>query len=100
MEESKIQELIIKYLLSNGEIQILLPDGMQLDIGITQEGRDGKLYKTDDYCWVIAQRGGGDTVAIDSYHSSLKFLNEEDKIVFQNEGFDENGDESQYVEVI
>lgn len=56
MRESKIQELVIKHLLSNGELQILLPDGLTLDIGITQEGKDGGLHKVKDYCWVIAQR--------------------------------------------
>ena len=99
MKESKIQELIIKYLLSNGEIQILLPDGMQLDIGITQEGRNGELHKTDDYCWLIAQREG-DTVAIDSYHAGMKFLDNAEKLICQNNGIDEEGKKSQYVEII
>jgi hypothetical protein len=40
---SKIQHLLVSYLLKNGSIDLLLPDGIKLEIGIIQENSEGEL---------------------------------------------------------
>ena len=69
--KDKIQCLLINYLLEHGSISIDLPDRMQVEIGLTKEGKDGK-YVSDDYCWVAASRENK-SVAIDSYNLGLNF---------------------------
>ena len=53
---NKIQSLIISHLLKHGQIEILLPDNVSLQIGVLQEGPKGKKIKADDYCYVIASK--------------------------------------------
>lgn len=58
MTKNKIQSLIVEHLLKHGQIELVLPDGVTLEIGLTQENQDGKLTIKDDYCWVIASQNG------------------------------------------
>jgi hypothetical protein len=64
---SKIQHLLIDHLLEKGQISLLLPGGMSVEVGIVQEGKHG-LQKTDDYCWVTANQNNN-SVNIDSYNN-------------------------------
>lgn len=68
--KDKIQHLLITYLLSYGSIELALPDGVKLGIGITQEAEDGSVVKQKDYCWVRTQRQNRE-VAIDSYNVGM-----------------------------
>ena len=81
--KEKIQYLLVKHLLENGEITLRLPDGMVLNIGITQEGKDGELHIVPDYCWLLADQHDR-TVAMDSYSLGLRFEDEGDKIVLED----------------
>lgn len=81
---------MITQLLEHGSVQLILPDGVTLDIGIMQEDKFGKLKKTDDYCYVVASRDGRKAM-IDSYNIGLQFETEEDTIVFEEESLDPNG---------
>ena len=56
MKTNKIQALLINHLLKHGHIQLRLPDGVLLEIGITEENENGKIQKSDEYCWVIAKK--------------------------------------------
>ena len=47
MSINKIQSGIIEHLLKHGQVSLLLPDGMELEIGITQEEQDGKRRYTE-----------------------------------------------------
>lgn len=49
--QNKIQCQLINHLLKNGTIDLLLPDGVKLSIGITQETKKG-IVKDKEYCWV------------------------------------------------
>ncbi len=69
--KNRIQSLINTYLERHGAIDILLPDGVGLEIGITQEGKHGE-EKHHDYCWVVTTQGDRSTV-IDKYSMSMSF---------------------------
>jgi len=79
----KIQSMLITTLLEEGQVQLILPSGMVLEIGITQEDKNGQLVKTEDYCWVIASQSGRD-VSIDSYNLGLRFCDDGSKILFED----------------
>lgn len=78
---NKLQQLLIKQLMNEGEVVLTLPGGMQLEIGITQENKYADLVKTKDYCWVIATHSDR-TVAMDPHHITLTFPHDENTLVF------------------
>lgn len=87
--KNKIQSLLITHLLQDGEINITLPDGVELSIGITQENQNGEIIKDKNYCWVSASRDGKET-SLDSFNLGLKFVDENSIIMFDSSK-DENG---------
>jgi len=88
--KNKIQYLLVKHLLEDGEITLKLPDGMVLNIGITQEGNDGDFHKVSDYCWLLADQHNR-TVALDSFNLGLRFQDGEDKIILEDNLEDNEG---------
>jgi hypothetical protein len=84
----KLQYLLIKSLLQDGEVELILPNGIELKVGITQEGKHGK-EKTEDYCWLTATQQDR-TVILDSYNLGLQFP-KEDKLVCENDYLDDCG---------
>ena len=99
MKNSKIQRLLISHLLDRGSIVLTLPDGMILELGITQEGGDGQLEKCDDYCWAIVSQDDR-SVSIDSYNLGLRFSRDEDNMLLEDEVFDLDGQALRAVDVI
>ena len=95
----KLQYLIITQLLEEGSVQLILPDGVTLDIGILQEDRFGNLKKADDYCYVVASRDGR-TAMIDSYNLGLQYEAKDDTIVFEEEVLDQNGRSIKMMDVV
>lgn len=69
--KNRIQALLINYLQKFGTIQITLPDQVNLEIGITQESKNG-MIKDDNYCWVTTQRDDRKTV-LDRYSMSMLY---------------------------
>jgi hypothetical protein len=98
-KQAKIQSLIIKHLKDHGTLDLLLPDGIMLEIGITQLNKKGDLVKSDDYCYVSASREDKKTL-LDSYNLGLSFGDDEDAIVFEEKGHDEYGQPIRRVDVI
>lgn len=86
----KIQYLLITQLLEHGSVQLILPDGVKLDIGILQEDQFGNVKKTDGYCYVVASREGK-TAMIDSYNLGLQFEAADDTILCEDEMLDKDG---------
>lgn len=86
----KLQYLIINQLLEEGSVQLVLPDGVKLDIGILQEDRYGNLKKSDDYCYVVASRDGKSAM-IDSYNMGLSFDSSDDTFLYEDEYKDFEG---------
>ena len=86
----KLQSLLIRQLLENGTVQFLLPDGVQLEIGITQEDQFGDTQKSDDYCYVVATREG-QTIMLDSYNLGLQYEDGKNTIVLEDESLGDHG---------
>ena len=87
---NKLQYLLIKELLKKGSVELLLPDGVTIEIGITQEDKDGNLKKADDYCYVVASRDGKSAM-LDTYNLGLRFEDEKDILVYQDAKINEDG---------
>lgn len=99
MSKNKIQALLISHLSKHGHIDLLLPDGMVLEIGIDQEGIDGNLKKQDDYCWVIASQNNRAT-SIDAYNLGLRFEDDDSKLVFEDRFIDNAGEKVRRLDVV
>lgn len=95
----KLQYLLISELLDKGSVELILPDGVVLEIGIIQEDEFGETKKADDYCYVVATRQGKSTM-LDSYNLGLQFEDDEDSIIFEDKTCDQNGKQLRVVEVI
>jgi hypothetical protein len=99
MTKNKIQASIVEHLLKHGQIELILPDGVTLEIGLTQENEDGKLKIQDDYCWVMASQGGR-TACLDSYNMGLRFNDNDKTIVFEEKFVDQNGEQVRRLDVV
>jgi hypothetical protein len=86
----KLQYLLISELLKTGSVELILPDGITLEIGILQENELGDLKKTDDYCYVVATRDGKSAM-LDSYNLGLQYEPEKNTIVYEDELIDKDG---------
>lgn len=98
-KQAKIQQLVISHLKDHGTLDIVLPDGIILEIGITQTNKRGEHIKSDDYCYVMAQRDDKKTM-LDSYNLGISFGEEDDNIVFEESGWDEHGTPIRRLDVI
>ena len=99
MTKNKIQSLIVEHLLKHGQIEIVLPDNVKLEIGLTQENQNGKITIKDDYCWVIASQNGRAT-SLDAYNMGLRFSDDENILVFEDKFIDQNGEQIRRVDVV
>jgi hypothetical protein len=100
MHKNKIQALLVNHLLKKGQIELLLPDGVVLEIGTTQEDKDGSLRINENYCWVIAKNKDDRSVCIDSYNLGLNFTDDENMILFDDSFIDETGKKIRRVNVV
>jgi hypothetical protein len=96
--KNKIQSLLITHLLKYGQIELKLPDGMTLEIGVTQE-EDNQIKIVEDYCWVITSRNNRST-NMDSFNMGLRFEDEEDIIVFEDRFITDTGDTIRRLDVV
>jgi len=71
MSRNKLQCQLITYLNKFGSIEFILPDGVGLQISITQESKHGEI-KSDDYCYVSATRENRCT-SLDRYSMSMAY---------------------------
>lgn len=97
--KDKIQYLLISHLLEEGNIELTLPDGMVVELGILKEDKSGNLSKTDNYCWLIASQRDRE-VSMDSYNLGLKFCDEKGKIIFEDSSEIEDGKQQRVVNII
>ncbi len=88
--KDKIQHLLISHLLEEGNIQLALPDGMVVELGILKEDKHGGLSKFNDYCWLIASQRDRE-VSMDSYNLGLRFNQDNGKIILEDESEMDNG---------
>jgi len=98
-KKDKIQHLLITHLREEGHIELVLPDGIILEVGVTKEGRSGDLEKCDNYSWVIATQDDR-TVSIDSYNLGLRFMKQDSRIVFEDSILDNSGHEIKVFDIV
>ena len=98
-KQRKLQHLLITQLLEDGKVELLLPDGIILEIGITQENKHGDQVKVDDYCYVVATRLDR-SMLMDSYNLGLQFEKNEDTFVYEGESNDDRGRDIQILDVV
>lgn len=99
LRAEKLQHLLITQLLARGRVNLLLPDGIKLEIGITQEGKDGSEEKADNYCYVVASRESN-AIALDSYNLGLQFAQDGGTQVYESETEDDDGKVLRRMDVI
>lgn len=75
--KKKIQQLFVEHLLREGSVELALPNGMVLEVGVTQENKNGDLEITPDYCWVVASQKNR-SVSIDRYNLGLRYSGDKD----------------------
>lgn len=90
----RIQHLLVTHLMKCGQIQLRLPDGVILEIGITQEGKHGTEI-TDDYCFVKASREKNFAL-LDTYNVQLQCASDD---ICTETLTDEEGEVLQRVEI-
>jgi hypothetical protein len=89
-QAKKIQYLLTKHLLNCGSIELLCPDGVTVEIGITKDSKHGEVI-SDDYCFVRASRDGNATL-LDTYNVGLQYAAEDkDAIIYEDSELDEKG---------
>lgn len=96
---NKLQHLLISSLEKYGNVKLLLPNNVVLEIGINQINDEGDLVKVDNYCWVIASQEDR-TAILDSYNLGLRFSNTNESIVFEDEIIDETGQKVKVLDVV
>ena len=79
--KDKIQHMLMTHLLKEGSIEIVLPQGMRLELGLTKETKHGRRI-CDDYCWLQASQDDK-KVSLDVYNLGLEFSS--DRMVFGND---------------
>jgi len=78
-----IQASLIQFLDKNGTIDLLLPDGVSLNIGITEETKHG-LKKNPNYCWVEVKQNERST-QMDKYSLSINYDKDKNFVINEKE---------------
>jgi|688.fasta_scaffold168091_2 hypothetical protein len=99
VNQNKVQQAFISYLLQEGHVQLILPNEMILEVGITQENENGDLEKIPDYCWVIASQKGR-SVSIDEYNLGLRYQNKNDRMICEHEAVSNDGENIKILDII
>lgn len=97
--KGKIQHLLVDYLLKHGQIELVLPDEVVLEIGLTQEDSSGDFIVKDDYCWIIATHKDR-SAAIDSYNLGIRFSGAGKNLVLEDKFIDQDGSEIIRLDVV
>lgn len=87
----KLQYLMIQQLLQKGSVSLMLPDGITIEIGITQEDQNGDLKKVDNYCYVVSTSKDGRSAILDSFNLGLQFKDDDNTIIFEDRVLGNNG---------
>jgi hypothetical protein len=96
--KNKIQRLLVEYLLKEGRLELALPSGMVLEVGVTQENKYGDQEITPDYCWVVASQRKR-SVSIDRYNLGLQYCGDRE-MVCQQSVLDEDGTSVNILDVL
>ncbi len=94
----KIQAMLTNHLLKCGSIELLLPDGVTIEIGITKEGKHG-VEIADDYCFVKASRDGNCTL-LDTYNVGLQYTEDSKSVICLDTSTDDKGRPVKRLEIV
>lgn len=75
----KVQQMFVDLLMRDGAVELALPNGVVLEVGITQENRYGELEKVSDYCWVVASHKHR-SISIDKYNLGIRYTGDKNMI--------------------
>jgi hypothetical protein len=96
--KSKVQQIFMEHLMRDGAVELALPNGMVLEVGVTQENRYGDLEIMPDYCWVIASQKNR-SVSIDRYNLGLRYSGDRE-IVCEHSTMSPDGTNIKILDVI
>lgn len=99
MLNNKIQALLINHLQRYGNLKLLLPDGIILEIGINQLGVNGELINVSNYCWITAEKEDKMTI-LDSYNLGLRFNDNTKSLIFEETILNEEGEKVRRLDVV
>lgn len=85
--------------MKHGQIEIKLPDGVKLEIGLTQENENGKLEIKENYCWIMTSQRNR-MISMDSYNMGLSFLEKDRFLVFEDSFIDKENNAVRRLDVI
>lgn len=95
---SKIQKLFTEFLLDQGSIELVLPNGVTLEVGVTQESKTGNLKIVPDYCWVLASQDDR-SISMDNYNLGIRY-NKEKEILCEYSIVSEDGTNINVLDVV
>jgi len=76
---SKVQRMFIELLMKEGALELALPNGMVLEVGITQENESGDLEITPNYCWIVASQKGR-SISMDNYNLGIRYSGDKEMV--------------------
>jgi hypothetical protein len=76
---SKIQRMFVELLMKEGTLELALPNGMTLEIGVTQENELGDLEVVQDYCWIVASQKGR-SISMDNYNLGIRYSGDKEMV--------------------
>lgn len=97
-KSKKIQALLTTHLLACGSIELRLPDGVTIEIGIVKDGKHG-VEICDDYCFVKASREGNTTL-LDTYNISLQYAETNNTIICMDSTVNDEGQTIKRLEIV
>lgn len=75
----KVQQMFTELLMREGAIELVLPNGMVLEVGVTQENRYGDLEKIPDYCWVVVSHKDR-SISMDNYNLGIRYVGDKEMV--------------------
>jgi hypothetical protein len=90
--------MLVEFLMKEGALELILPNGMILEVGVTQENELGDLEITPDYCWIVASQRNR-SISMDNYNLGIRYRGE-DEIVCEYSMLSEDGTNINVLDVV
>lgn len=74
-----IQRMFTEFLMREGAVEIILPNGMILEVGVTQENKYGDMEITPDYCWIVASQRNK-SISMDNYNLGIRYSGDKEMV--------------------
>lgn len=77
--KNKVQQVFVETLMREGALELVLPNGMVLEVGVTQENKYGDLEIIPDYCWVVASQRNR-SISMDNYNLGIRYVGDKEMV--------------------